>query len=97
MAECLHDGGNLTAAAIGHDIQWRSIEPKKSNFLLCIDFVVHAIEIPQDRGTLVGVILAHAPPRRDLKWAQNTFAATSLTSFCNSPDCARSGHGHPMI
>ena len=67
MTECLQDSGNLTAAAIGHDIQWRPIEPKKSNLLLRIDFVVQAVEIPQDSGTLFGIILAHAPPHRDLK------------------------------
>src|SRR5262249_44432041 len=79
MAECLQDSGNLTAPAIGHDIQWRSIEPKKSNFLLRMDFVVHAIEIPQDCCALVGVILAHAPPRRDLKWSPVVLARTAVT------------------
>src|SRR5262245_34392328 len=59
LAECLDDRGDLTAPAIGHDIQRRPIEPEKADLLLRVDVVVQAIEIAQNRGALFGIVLAH--------------------------------------
>src|SRR5262245_58824558 len=45
LTECLKDRGNLTATAIGRNIQRRPIQAKKADLLLWIDFVVQTIEI----------------------------------------------------
>src|SRR5262249_54042135 len=57
--ERIDDGVDLAAPTIGDDVEWRPVEDQPADLLLIVHLVAQPVEVAQQRGAHVGVVLGH--------------------------------------